>query len=266
MTWLPAGKATMLQGILVGVMALRWCQPRTLLGLLSFAAACDATLPQYDDVYSVGADHPVLCGYSVDDKNSVSIDALSAGLERARAQRQTVHLYAHKPSGTVQSSTIESVVAGASDRGLQYVTYRDLANGVVPTDGALALSFDDHAVREWRAMLPMFAQYRARVTFFVSSFEFGSPEDRVMLHELAAAGHDIEYHSTNHFNAETYSNANGVERYVADDIEPGLAAMRAEGFDPIVFAYPFGARTAATDAALLRTFKLLRAIHYTCPQ
>lgn len=228
--------------------------------------ACNRTLPEFDDIYSIGAEHRVLCGYSVDDKNSVSIDALNAGFERARAQRETVHLYAHKPSGTVQSSTIESVVAGASDRGLAYVTYRELAMGAVPSKGALALSFDDHAVSEWHAMLPMFAQYHARVTFFVSAFQFGTPQDRAMLHELAAAGHDIEYHSTNHFNAEQYSAANGVEGYVANDIEPGLAAMRADGFDPVAFAYPFGARTELTDAALLTKFTLLRAIHYTCPR
>jgi peptidoglycan/xylan/chitin deacetylase (PgdA/CDA1 family) len=240
-------------------------RPLWLIALLAASVGCDS-LSEYNDVYSVGADHRVLCGYSLDDKNSVSVDALSSAFERARARRETVHLYAHKPSGTVQSSTIESAVAGASDRGLGFVTYRELAMGVVPTKGSLALSFDDHAVSEWRAMLPMFAQYHARVTFFVSSFQFGTPEDRAMLHELAAAGHDIEYHSTNHFNAEQYSTANGVERYIADDIDPGLAAMRADGFDPVVFAYPFGARTEATDAALLTKFTLLRAIHYSCPR
>jgi hypothetical protein len=233
---------------------------------VAIVGGCDRTLPEFDDVYSVGAEYPVACGLSVDDKNSLSIDALSAGLERARAERKTVHLYAHKPSGAVQSSTIESVVAGASDRGLMFITYRELAAGVVPAIGSLALSFDDHSIVEWHALLPMFAQYNAKVTFFVSSFQFGTVEDLVMLNEMAAAGHDIEYHSTNHQNAEDYSNANGVDRYIADDIAPGLAAMRANGFDPVVFAYPFGARTAATDAALLTKFKMLRAIHFTCPQ
>ncbi len=227
---------------------------------------CTAALPDFDNVYSSGADHQVLCGYSVDDKNSVSIDALSAGFERARTERKTIHLYAHKPAGTVQSSTIESVVAGAADRGLGFVTYKDLADGYVGTQGTLALSFDDHAVSEWYAMLPMFAQYRARVTFFVSSFQFGTVDDVRMLHELEAAGHDIEYHSTTHQNAESYAGANGVERYLTDDIDPGLAALRDAGFAPTVFAYPFGARTAATDAALLTKFRLLRAIQYTCPQ
>lgn len=41
--------------------------------------------------------------------------------------------------------------------------------------------------------------------------------------------------------------------------------MRAAGFAPNAFAYPFGARTEATDAALLRHFALVRAIQYTCP-
>jgi hypothetical protein len=41
--------------------------------------------------------------------------------------------------------------------------------------------------------------------------------------------------------------------------------MREAGFDPITFAYPFGARTAELDEALLQHFRLLRAIRYTCP-
>ena len=41
--------------------------------------------------------------------------------------------------------------------------------------------------------------------------------------------------------------------------------MRADGWAPTIFAYPFGARTEATDKALEPLFTHIRAIHYTCP-
>jgi hypothetical protein len=41
--------------------------------------------------------------------------------------------------------------------------------------------------------------------------------------------------------------------------------MRDAGYPTTVFAYPFGARNAATDAALAPYFTRLRAIRTTCP-
>jgi hypothetical protein len=79
-------------------------------------------------------------------------------------------------------------------------------------------------------------------------------------------GHDIEYHSTHHYNAENYANDHGVDAYINDDILPGLMAMKADGYtDMHIFAYPFGARTSATDDALKPYFHHLRAIYSTCP-
>jgi len=42
-------------------------------------------------------------------------------------------------------------------------------------------------------------------------------------------------------------------------------AMRADGWQPTIFAYPFGARTSATDKALEPLFTHIRAIRSTCP-
>lgn len=226
-------------------------------------AGCDVTLSEIDNIYSDGADHRVLCGISIDNKNTVSADAISVGLDRATVDETILHLYSHKPNGTIDESTIEQVVAGAADRNMTFVTYADLADGTA-TQG-LALSFDDHDIVGWNQLLPMFDLYGARVTFFISHYTTISDHDRSMLRVLAEAGHAIEYHSTAHLNAETYSAENGVEAYIDDDILPGLAAMRAAGYNPRVFAYPFGARTAATDEAVLQHFPLVRASHFNCP-
>ncbi len=236
---------------------------RAVILVAAACAGCDVTLSEIDNIYSRGADHPVLCGISIDNKNTVSADAISVGLDRATVDETILHLYSHKPSGTIDESTLEQVVAGAADRNMTFVTYADLADGTA-TQG-LALSFDDHDVVGWNSLLPMFDLYGARVTFFISHYPTINDEERRLLRNLADAGHAIEYHSTAHQNAESYSAENGVAAYITDDILPGLAAMRAAGYNPRVFAYPFGARTAATDEAVLEHFPLVRASHFNCP-
>ncbi len=227
-------------------------------------AGCDVTLSEIDNIYSHGADQRVLCGVSIDNKNTVSADAIAVGLDRATVDETVLHLYSHKPNGTIDESTIEQVIAGAADRNMTFVTYADLADGTA-TQG-LALSFDDHDLVGWNGLLPLFELYGARVTFFVSAFTFLDDDERLLLRNLASAGHAIEYHSTAHQDAETYSAENGLEAYITEDILPGLTAMRAAGYNPRVFAYPFGARTAATDEAVLEHFPLIRGSHFNCPR
>ena len=231
--------------------------------LVVLVAGCDSTLAEYDNIYSYGADHYVLCGMNIDDKNSVSVDAIGAGLDRAQIDGTTLHLYAHRPTGTVEAATIETVIASAADRGLGFATYTDLAAGEVP--GSLALSFDDHDLDGWTSLRPVFDRYAARVTFFIDRYDRLSTERRALVRQLEQDGHDIEFHSTNHENAEEYTAAHGVEAWVADDVVPALDAMRADGYAARIFAYPHGARTAETDEAMQPYFDYLRAIRSTCP-
>ena len=81
--------------------------------LVLMLAGCDATLAEYDNIYARGGDHFVLCGMSVDDKNSVSVDELGAALDRAQADGTTLQLYSHKPARTVEISTAGVIVAPA---------------------------------------------------------------------------------------------------------------------------------------------------------
>ena len=238
-----------------------------IVALIVLVAACDSTLVDEDDIYTRGAPEFVMCGNTIDDKASASIDAIGGALDRAQIDGTTVQLYAHKPGDlpgdTIEPSTIETVLAGVVERGMAYATYADLTRGEVP--GSLALSFDDHDIAGWTALRPLFAHYHARVTFFVSAFLALTETERAQLHELAADGHDIEFHSTNHFHAPAYATDHGTDGYIADEIAPGLAAMRADGFAPTIFAYPFGERTAELDDALRPHFAHVRAIHATCP-
>jgi hypothetical protein len=235
--------------------------------VLVLVAACDYNDQDTYEIYTRGAPNYVMCGMNIDDKSSASLDAIGGALDRAQIDGTTVLLYAHKPGdepgATVDPEIVELALAGVADRGMTFATYSDLDAGEVP--GSLALAFDDASLDAWTAMRPTFMHYGARVTFFISEYTFTNDREKAELHQLAADGHDIEYHSVRHRNAENYANEHGVDAYINDDILPGLEAMRADGYDPHIFAYPFGARTTATDDALRPYFRHVRAIYSTCP-
>lgn len=237
------------------------------LWVLVAVAGCDATLVDMDAIYTRGAPNYVMCGMTIDDKSSASLDAIGGALDRAQIDGTTVLLYAHKPGDmpnqTIDPSTLELALAGVVDRGMTFATYSDLAAGEVP--GSLALAFDDRDVEGWTAMRPTFLHYGARVTFFVSEYTYLSDAEKAAVRQLADDGHDIEYHGTHHWNAADYAGAHGTDAWIADEIMPALEVMRADGYAPTMYAYPFGARSSATDDALRPLFTHIRAIYSTCP-
>jgi len=222
----------------------------------------DSGLVSHDNFYSYGTDHFVLCSKGFDHKEDVSVD-VAALLDRAKSDGTTLHLYAHRPGYTVAISALESLLAAAAEREMELVTYDVLTTSARP--GSLALSFDDLYIESWTALRPTLARYGARVTFFISSFAQLSDDEHAQIARLASDGHDIEFHSVNHLNAVDYVSAHAMDRYLADEILPGLEAMRRAGYAPTVFAYPFGAHNDAIDAALMPYFHNVRAIHDTCP-
>ncbi|CAN5691586.1 hypothetical protein BH11MYX2_BH11MYX2_31340 [soil metagenome] len=241
---------------------MRWFLAAAVLG-----AACNPSLNEYDDIYSHPGDGRIVCSFDIDNKNEVSTDSIATGLDRASVNEEIVHLYTHKPAGTVDESTIEEVVAAAADRDLPFVTYEDIAAAHEGDElYGLALSFDDHDITGWHPLIPLFERYGARVTFNISEFHQLTDEELAMLKDLQDAGHAIEYHSTNHGNADELTADLGPDGYDEQDIEPDLALMRAAGYAPTVFAYPFGARSKASDEVLLRNFQILRASSFNCPR
>ncbi|HET7501396.1 MAG TPA: polysaccharide deacetylase family protein [Kofleriaceae bacterium] len=231
---------------------------------VSGTAACTQSMADADDIYSRGNQHFVKCSESIDDKFHLPIEQILDAMARSRDDGDTLHLYAHSPGVTVQLDTLEAVLGGAVAQGVGFATYRQLSGGVVP--GSVALSFDDHSLDTWTAMRPMLARHHARVTFFVSGFLELSGTERAQLAQLAEDGHDIEYHSTHHLDAADYAEDHGLDGYIADEIVPGLDAMRAAGYTITTFAYPFGARNESIDDALAPYFKQLRTIRSTCPR
>ncbi|GAA4407622.1 hypothetical protein GCM10023187_28480 [Nibrella viscosa] len=129
----------------------------------------------------------------------------------------------------------------------------------VPTAG-VALSFDDRFIEDWYQLRPLFRQYNAKATFYISQFDSLSDNDRRLLDELAQDGHEIGCHGAIHTNAVDFIKGRGQEDYLNSEIRPALAAMRRAGYTPSSFAYPGGARNRETDKLLSTYFSSLRDV------
>ena len=123
-------------------------------------------------------------------------------------------------------------------------------------NGVLCLTFDDSRFPDWEAALPIFAAHGAHATFFA----YHDIDDGAVasLRKLSEAGHSIGLHGLKHQVAPDVVAKLGEDGYLADEIEPQLAACRAAGLPVRSFAYPMSRHTPQTDALLLRHFDRLR--------
>lgn len=202
------------------------------------------------------------CAVNLDDKAGNDLATLDGALDRAAERGEVVELYAHSPGVSVPMAKLAHVLAGAAARGLAFYTYADLAAGREVQAG-LALSFDDANVPSWFEARPLFQQYGARVTFFVSRYYSIYDDRRAQLRMLAADGHEIGAHSVHHERAPSYVEEHGLGAYVADEALPSIQVLRDEGYAVTSFAYPFGARTGELDEALLEHVDVLRSVAFS---
>lgn len=129
-----------------------------------------------------------------------------------------------------------------------------------PFPGGIAISFDDRFIEEWYELRPLFANYGAKVTFYIHGDTLTEAELK-MLHELQNDGHEIAFHGTIHGDASQLLKNHGIEGYLDQEIRPGLAFFRRHGFNPTSYAHPGGTRTRKTDEALLtKGFVTLRDV------
>ena len=230
---------------------------------LVLVAGCQLDLSGVGGAFVAPGDHVrVHCAVNLDAEAQTSWASIDSGLDRAARRGEILDLYAHHPGVTVGLDTLEHVLAGARDRGLAFDTYDDVSRGTARYPGLL-LSFDDTSVDAWVAARPLFQQYGARVTFFVSRFAHLSAEQRAGLHLLAGDGDAIEAHTVQHLRGPEYVAARGLDAYLADEVQPSIDVLVAEGFDVRAFAYPFGARTDETDRAILGRVAVVRSVAFT---
>jgi hypothetical protein len=234
---------------------------KLMIAMIAACAGCADELSETDTPYFRWDGERVLCGVGVDD-DSIPIDELERGMVRARDRGEVLILYAHQPGGTVPRERIEAILVAAERVGLPFVTFPELAESSSAGTAGLSLGFDDAYVEDWYASAELLRRHGAAVTFFVSNYGELTATEKGYLRALADDGHAIEAHGMGHRNAPSYVDEHGLDRYLADEIVPLLAAMRGDGFAPTTFAYPFGDRTPELDAALLEEFTLVRSLDY----
>jgi peptidoglycan/xylan/chitin deacetylase (PgdA/CDA1 family) len=230
--------------------------------LAVLGAGCLEKLDEIDNIFYNGDGRKVHCAVNLDDEANQTLESIDAGLDRAVERGEVIELYAHRPGVTVKMSTLEYTIKGARDRGLRFVLYSEFARGE-GTGPGIALSLDDSSVDQWQEAMPLFRQYDAKVTFFVTRWANFSQIRKEQLAGFVAEGHELQAHGVAHLRAPPYVEEHGLETYMKEEAVPAIEAMRADGYTVEAWAYPFGARTHEIDEALLQHVSILRSVSFS---
>lgn len=133
-----------------------------------------------------------------------------------------------------------------------YVPYDD-----PPTQGGIALTFDDFDIASWYGARHIFNRYDAKVTFFMSYPDLlQGEEDGAMMRTLVNDGHELAAHGYQH---DSVNQVESMDIYFEEAIYPHTQSVIATGYKkPISFAYPYGAFTEESDIRLLEYYRFLR--------
>jgi peptidoglycan-N-acetylglucosamine deacetylase len=129
----------------------------------------------------------------------------------------------------------------------------------------IALTFDDDRVDNWFKYLPYLDSAGIKATFYICKYNRFSPSQKQKLAVIQSHGHEIAFHSTNHYNMldYVYKYKHTIDELVQNEITCGLKMMNKDGFYPTNFAYPYGAHNGLYDNTLMRYFKSVRALNGT---
>ncbi len=226
------------------------------------AGACGDNIS--DNFFFTYDDRQLLCGRPLDDYLVPERwDQLHADVETAASEGWVLNVYAHAPGVSISIPTLERALSMFDAAGLPYLTYRDLDPEASPKPGVV-FSFDDNGVDSWMSVRSLLRRHGARVTLFVSNFHELDAKQRAALHVLEDEGHEIESHTVHHLEAEDYAAIHGAQAWLDDEVLPEIEMLRAEGFAPESFAYPYGSRTPETDAAIAPIVRWIRTTPGTC--
>ena len=132
-------------------------------------------------------------------------------------------------------------------------------------EAGIALTFDDDRVDNWFKYLPYLDSAGVKVTFYVCKYNRLTQEQKNKLLIIQNHGHEIAFHSVNHYNMldYVYRYKHTTDEMMLNEIECGLKMMNKDGFYPTTFAYPYGAHNGLFDKMLMRYFKSVRALNGT---
>ncbi len=129
----------------------------------------------------------------------------------------------------------------------------------------VVLTFDDDRVDNWYKNLPLLDSAGVRATFYICKYNRFTLEQKNKLSIIQSHGHEIAYHTTNHYNMMdyVYKGKHTIEELMKNEVEDGLKLMNLDGFYPTTFAYPYGAHSGVYDKMLMRYFKSVRGLNGT---
>ncbi len=129
----------------------------------------------------------------------------------------------------------------------------------------IVLTFDDNRVENWVKYLPLLDSFGVKATFYICKYNRFTNDQKKKLSIIKSYGHEIAFHSTNHYNMEdyVYKQNHTVDELMRFEVEAGLKLMNQDGFYPTTFAYPYGAHNGLFDKLLMRYFKSVRALNGT---
>ncbi len=129
----------------------------------------------------------------------------------------------------------------------------------------IALTFDDDRIDNWYQYLPFLDSFGVKATFYVCKYNRFTPEQKQKLSVIQNHGHEIAFHSLNHYNMPdyVYKYKYTLDELINNEVVAGLNLMNRDGFYPVTFAYPYGAHNDIIDKKLMRYFKSVRALNGT---
>jgi peptidoglycan/xylan/chitin deacetylase (PgdA/CDA1 family) len=208
---------------------------------------------------------PVICSKAVDDlTGDTGLVRTGAELDYAVSHRTAAPFHAHVPLTSVSLGQLDCIMALAQEKGVEMVTFSDLAAGGTPRP-ALALAFDDDGIDAWYAVRRIFEARNARVTFFVTNFVAWTDTQKAKLAELAALGHDVQAHGMYHLNAVNYVAANSMDDYLQKEVLPSIALLEQAGYPINTYAFPGGATNDEINDAVLEYVPHVRVTRSECP-
>jgi peptidoglycan/xylan/chitin deacetylase (PgdA/CDA1 family) len=141
--------------------------------------------------------------------------------------------------------------SGGAPAGTSVQTVRDVlglaAQPVLPPrPTAVSLTFDDGLLSQYAASR-MMADHGMKGTFYINSGPVDKRESGTMswaqILQMAADGHDVGGHTTDHVNLKQLPDYDSVYRQVCDD----RLRLQNMGLNPVSFAYPFAAFDARAE-------------------
>lgn len=237
---------------------------RGLVLAITAAAGCTGDLADNDAAFYNWDGRTVHCTVEGDSNVGNDIESIERGLDRAKERGEVLELLVHAPGESLPWDDFERLLSAVEDRGLAWVTYEDIANGI-PATGGISLQYDGGHMRSWTASREYLQRHHARVTIFVTRYAGFSDDDRAQLRALADDGNDIEAHAVNHLRGPVVVEEEGLEWYLDNEVQPSIDILRDDGYSVVSFAYPFGDRTDEIDEAVSKRVQLVRSLTIVKP-